>query len=77
MSRKFHRYVFHVEVLSEEPLGPPDSLEHLYGMLQEDCTERFLTTEHEEIDGPTMARLVIEHENDPEWFDLDDEGNDL
>lgn len=75
--RKFHKYVYHVEVLSEEEIGSFD-LGELYDLITfGPCSGRFLNTDHFVLDGRRTAELLVEHGCDPEFFSLDESGNDV
>ena len=79
--RKFYRTIVTVEVLSEEPYLEPvedDDLQVLsYDIGVGDCSGRVNWGESQEVDGPTMARLLQEQASDPEFFGLDENGEDL
>lgn len=76
--KKFHRYVYKVEVLSEEELPTDLSLDSInYEITEGHCSGMRLDTEHEEVDGKKMASLLQAQGSDPEFFDLSPEGEDL
>ena len=76
--RTFHRHVFTVEVLSEDGIEGEPELNVLHDMISTgDCSGRVKQTEHEVVDGPRMAKLLQEQASDPEFFQLDDDGNDI
>ena len=76
-SRKFFRTLVSVEILSEEPLpemeleelGYQMSLGSYYGDIEYGLSE--------EVDSSTMAKLLIDQGSDPEFFGLDEDGNDV
>jgi hypothetical protein len=71
--RKYHRYVFQYEVLSEEPLDDSLSLRALHHLTYDGpCSGQFLETTHEEVDGKTMAELLLKQGSDPGFFQLDE-----
>lgn len=75
--RTFHKYVFKLEVLSEEELPEDLELSELAQAVEfGECSGRRLDTEHEELDGPTTAKALIEQGSDPEFFDLTEDGED-
>jgi len=80
--RKFHRYVFVLEVLSEEPLEEAleqadDDLELITELITEGpCSGNLTLQTHEEVDGPTMAKLLEGQASDPGFFDLTSDGED-
>lgn len=77
--RKFYRAIFKVEVLSEEPF---DDLHYdLHDIANSidngDDSGTFYMESNEVVDGTTAARLLAEQGSDPEFFNLDDKGNDV
>ncbi len=77
MARKFYKTVITTVILSEYPVDPLSTLELLMGGQNGDFSVRSdRTKSSEEVDGATMANLLIEQESEPEFFDLDEKGND-
>lgn len=76
--RKFYRTIIQIEILSDEPYEG-DTLD----MVQYDITEGHCSGQisdvvrNEEQDGKAMAKLLEEQRSDPEFFQLDSDGNDL
>ena len=76
-TRKFHRAVIEIEVLSEEPIPDPYDLDTLlYDITDGHCSGRAKTTVNEEVDGSRMAKLLEEQASDPGFFSLTSEGED-
>lgn len=75
-SRTFHRTIITIEVLSEYPYSPDDLDEVVSDITDGDCSGKWSVTSSDEVDGPTMAKLLIGQESDPEFFQLDEDGND-
>jgi hypothetical protein len=77
--RKFYRTVYTVEVLSEDPLEADLSLEDItYEITTGNCSgKRGCTIFNEEVDGPTMAKLLRKQDSDPNFFLLNDDGYDV
>jgi len=76
--RKFYRRVFHIEVLSEEPIpGEVDLTEIHYNITEGHCSGRIACDEQEEMDGKKAADLLIDQGSDPEFFNLDEAGDDV
>ncbi|DAC71759.1 MAG TPA: hypothetical protein DSN98_08700 [Thermoplasmata archaeon] len=76
--RKFYRTIYTLEVLSERPIEDLVSLDDLHYMITwGDCSGMTHTEGSEEIDGATAAKLLIKQGSDPEFFMLDEDGNDL
>lgn len=80
--RRFYRTVVSVEILSEEPYVENPEVEEDLVMIHNDitngdCSGRVTWGESQEVDGPTMARLLQEQASDPEFFRLDENGEDV
>jgi hypothetical protein len=77
--RKFYRSRVVVEVLSEDPLPPDVSLATIANQITEGDWSGQVDNDdiNEEVDGPTMAKLLQAQGSDPEFFQLDDDGNDI
>lgn len=76
--RKFYRSVIEVEVLSEDPIPDTPSLTDVDEQITEgdwSGTSKFLV-HNQEVDGPTMARLLKAQGSDPEFFQLTEDGKD-
>lgn len=75
--RKFHRTVIHVEVLSEEPYTFSGNLVDVANDISTgECSGIARTIQEETCDGARMAQLLVAQGSDPEFFMLDDSGND-
>jgi hypothetical protein len=74
-NRKFYRTVIQVEILSESPYTEDYNLEAIaYDIGQGDCSGRVTDIVlNEEVDGPTMSKLLLAQGSDPGFFMLDDE----
>jgi hypothetical protein len=67
-----------VTVLSEDVPPEWDSLEDLnYLITSGRCSGEVVTTKEIKVDAKTMAKLLIKQCSDPEFFRLDEDGNDL
>jgi hypothetical protein len=74
----FYRTVFRIEVLSEGPLPEDISLEDVaYEIMDGDYSGNIKRVSEDEVDGPTMARLLREQGSDPEFFRLTDDGQEV
>ena len=74
--RKFHRTVYQYELLTEEEPGPL-TLEGIhYLAIEGHGSGMFLGATGEVVDGPQMAKLLISQGSDPEFFELDEHGDD-
>jgi len=74
--RKFYRTLVTVEVLSEEPYCPETLEEVARDICDGDCSGDWTHEKSIEVDGPTMAKLLIKQGSDPGFFQLDENGND-
>ena len=75
--RKFHRTVIHVEVLSEDPYMFSGNLVDVANdIITGDCSGVARTIHTEKCNGARMAQLLLAQGSDPEFFMLDDSGND-
>ena len=75
--RKFHRTVFCVEVISEDPYNP-ESLEQIaHDICEGDCSGTWNSTHRQEGGGLTAAQWLIGQGSDPGFFQLDHRGNDV
>jgi hypothetical protein len=76
--RKFYRSVVTVEILSETPIPNDISLDDIYYEITEGDWSGVcdLETLNEEIDGPTMAKLLLAQGSDPGFFQLTAEGEE-
>ncbi len=78
MKRKFYRRVFHVEVLSEEPINPEMDIDEVLALCSDGpCSGDIKFDEETEVDGPEMAKLLIAQRSDPGFFNLTEDGEDL
>jgi len=76
----FFRVVYTFELLTDDRrIACADlSLEDIgHHTMEGHCSGRFLSTVVEEVDGPAMARLLVEQGSDPEFFHLDENGRPL
>ena len=78
-SRKFYRTVVQVEVLSEEPFQEGMSLYDLASAIDDGGYSGWITlpVQDEVHNGKEMAKLLKKQGSDPEFFNLDSDGNDL
>ena len=76
-NRKFHKYVFRYEVLSEEPLDDISLRDLQYLTYDGPCSGRMLKPEHQILDGKQAADGLLEQGSDPDFFQLSSEGEEL
>ncbi len=70
----FYQTMIFVQVLSEGPLRPDLALDEVHDAITTgDCSGKIVRIPTE-VDGPTMAKLLIEQGSDPEFFGLDEHG---
>lgn len=75
--RKFHKTVIQVTILSEEPFYEEWDLEDVRRSIEEgECSGKCEEVSREEVDGKTMAKLLLEQGSDPEFFNLTEAGED-
>ena len=75
--RKFYRTVIQVEILSEEPYSGNDLETIQYDITDGHCSGKIIDIErNQEKTGQEMAGLSKEQGSDPEFFQLDENGND-
>jgi hypothetical protein len=75
--RNFYRTVIHVEVLSEEPYVFSGNLVDVANDISSgDCSGVARTIHEEKCNGAKMAQLLLAQGSDPEFFMLDEQGND-
>lgn len=75
--RKFYRIVYQVEILSDEPIQEEldlDAIHHL--IINGPCSGEVSCGALEEVDGATMAKLLINQRSDPEFLGLTEDGED-
>lgn len=77
--RKFYKTIFRVEVLSEDfPVEDVDSLHDIAYQIDEgDCSGKVEHVRSVRLTGKRAAEALREQGSDPEFFQLDDNGNDL
>lgn len=75
--RKFYKTVLKVEVLSEEPFMCEDLGQVGYAITEGDCSGVMYRGGSRKISAKTMAKELVKQGSDPEFFGLDDKGNDL
>jgi hypothetical protein len=76
--RKFFRTVVTIEILSEDEPFDTDDLGAIAGAIDSGpCSGSVKVVSVDEVDGGHMAKLLQEQASDPEFFQLDSEGNDL
>lgn len=76
-TKKYYRTIVKVEVLSEEPIGDMDLSDIAHQGEYGDLSIHVDHGDPEEVDGKTMANLLIAQGSDPEFLGLDNEGNDI
>jgi hypothetical protein len=77
MAKKFYRTVMQVEILSEdEPYGEGVSLEEInYAITEGHCSGVIKCESSLEVTPKQMASLLIAQGSDPEFMQLDKNGN--
>lgn len=77
--RKFYRTVIKVEILSEEPYPESADMHQVANDIDDgDCSGQAITiVENQVVSGKRMVKLLENQGSDPEFFQLDENGNDL
>ena len=76
--RNFYRTVIHVEVLSEEPYVFSGNLVDVANdIVTGNCSGVVRTIQEERCNGARMVQLLLAQGSEPEYFQLDENGNDL
>lgn len=75
--RKFYCTRFYIEVLSKEPYHPKNLRQIAYDITDGDCSGSWGQEEQTELTPKETIEALREQGSDPEFFMLDDEGNDL
>ena len=78
--RKFYRTIIKVEVLHEDPrvLAKLEGLDEVHALITDGPCSGFwnVTRGPTEMNGLQTARLLLKQGSDPEFFSLDERGND-
>ena len=77
MKPKYHRTVIQVEVLSEEPYEFENLGNLAYDIEEGDCSGSASIVEIKELTGKQMAKALKSQGSDPEFFQLDKDGNSI
>lgn len=77
--KKLYRNVFVVEVLSEEPLPDGMSLQDIDYEITDGHCSGAITTKHynQEVTGRKAAKMVMAQGTDPEFFQMNEFGNEV
>lgn len=76
-TRKFYKTVLQVEVLSEEPIGDMDLEQVSHEIVEGDFSGQSIVMQTKELNGKEAAAALVEQGSDPEFFMIDEEGNDI
>lgn len=74
--RDFYKYTVTVTIASEKPLPADVTLLDIYHSMYGDASMSW-NIDHEKIDGPGAAKLLLEQHSDPEFFMLTEDGEDI
>lgn len=75
--RTFYRYVYRLEMLSEEPRPALSLADIAYEIHDGGCVGSFAEEAVEEVNGYEMAQLLLEFGSEPGFFQLDEQGNEV
>lgn len=73
----YQQTIIIVHVLSDAPLRPGMTLSEVDEAITTGGCSGKITRVPTEVDGPTMAKLLIEQGSDPEFFGLDEHGQKI
>ena len=77
-NKTFYKTIVKVTILSEEPYPDTYNLQQIHYDIQEgDCSGVYEEIDRKEIDAETAAKELIKQGSDPEFFQLDEDGNDV
>lgn len=77
-TKKYYKTVIQMEVLSEEPIGDADMQTILHQTTDGDWSGKNTTiVQDEALSGKQMADALREQGSDPEFFQLDEDGNEI
>jgi hypothetical protein len=75
--KKFYRTIVEIEILSENPFPEGVTLEGIHNEITDgEWSGQYEVKLTEEVDGPAMAKLLDKQGTDPQFFNLNDEGED-
>jgi len=78
MPRKFYKTVYEIEVLSEEKIPEWMSVEEIaYEITSGGCSAVFNHIKTQELTGKECAEELMNQGSDPEFFQIDENGNEL
>ncbi len=77
MSKKFYKTVITVEVLSESPYKETNLETIAFDIKDGECSGNVNITSEEELTSKQMVDALKNQGSDTEFFNLDEEGNDL
>jgi len=75
--RTFYKTIVQFEILSEEPVEQVDLETMHYQVTEGHWSGRFLETTEEVLDGPAAAKALQAQGSDPEFFNLNSDGEDV
>jgi len=77
-NRKFYKTIIQLEVLSEDPIGDMGMDYIIYHVNVGDFSGKFETiTQDQELDGLQVAYALMNQDSNPEFFMIDENGDDL
>jgi hypothetical protein len=76
-TRKFYKTIVTIEIISDE-IYKFDSLEQVtHDITYGDCSGQVEAVKNEELNGEQAATALLKQGSDPEFFNIDKDGNDL
>lgn len=74
---KFYKTIVQIEVLSTEEIGDVTLDDIVYMITEGHCSGQWQIASIEEVIAPVMAQLLMNQGSDPEFFGLDQDGNEI
>lgn len=77
-TRKFYKTIIKIEILSEERIPDDMTLEEIgRETIEGGYSGRTLETKESELNGKQAATALIKQSSSPEFFRIDEKGNDI
>lgn len=80
-NRKFYKTIYQIEILSEDPYPIDHGMDDLRTIREDivagDCSGSVTCVSHTIHDGEEMAQMLIDQGSEPEFFGIDEDGNEV
>ena len=74
--KKFFKTTITIEILSEKKYNSTDLSKIAYDITDGDCSGKVEVSSYQELTPQEAAKALLAQGSDPEFFGLDDDGND-